>query len=155
MKRCTSGSACSWHGHCTCYVQVFVTTLVPDLLYSLSCVRSDTPALKKRIPVLFITFVGVFVLIFVCKRRRFSGSTTYKIQPRRHGGIRHTWRALQLIARLYETRMHRTSTLVLGNGLAFARSISWNGLLGVFALPESLHFHRSCHSQRLFFQDAP
>ena len=58
LKRCRSGSACSWHGQCTCHVQVFVTTLVPDLLYS--------ELLHSSIPVLFIIFVGVFVLIFVC-----------------------------------------------------------------------------------------
>ena len=58
------------------------------------------------------------------ERRRSGGSTTYKVQPRRHEGVRQTWRALQLIARLCETCMHRTSTLVLGIGVAFARSNS-------------------------------
>ena len=49
---------------------------------------------------------------------RRSGSTTYKVQPRGHEGVRQTWRALQLIARLRlcRTCMHRTSTLVVGIG---------------------------------------
>ena len=51
--------------------------------------------------------------------------------------------------------MHRTSTLVLGIGVAFARSNSWNGLVVVSLLPKSVPFHRSRHAQRLFFQDAP
>ena len=147
LKRCTSGSACSWHGHCcTCYGPW------PFVLWTLlSCVRSDTPAFP-----FFLLLSWVCLYWFSCvKRRRYSGSTTYKIQPRRHEGVRQTWRALQLIARLCETCMHRTSTLVLGIGLAFARSNSWKGFLGVFALPKSLPSHRSCHSQRLFFQDAP
>ena len=55
---------------------------------------------------------------FTCvQRRRCSGSTTYKVQPRRHDGVRQTWRALQLIARLCETCMHRTSTLSLASAL--------------------------------------
>ena len=125
----------------------------PFVLWTLlSCVRSDTPAFP-----FFLLLSWVCLYWFSCvKRRRYSGSTTYKLQPRRHEGVvRQTRRALQLIARLCETCMHRTSTLVPGIGLAFARSNSWNGLVGVFALPKSLPFHRSCHSQRLFFQDAP
>ena len=52
-------------------------------------------------------FPFVLLLSWVClywfssvQRRRCSGSTTYKVQPRRHEGVRQTWRALQLIARL-------------------------------------------------------
>ena len=119
----------------------------PFVLWTLlSCVRSDTPAFQ-----FFLLLSWVFLYWFSCvKRRRYSGSTTYKIQPRYLEGVRQTWRTLQLIVRPCETCMHRTSTLVLGIGLAFARSNSWNGLVGVFALPKSLPFHRSCHSQRLF-----
>ena len=47
-----------------------------------------------------------------------SGSTTYKVQPRFHEGVRQTWRALQLIARLCETctgrqRLSLASALLL------------------------------------------
>ena len=66
---------------------------------------------------LWLSSIPVLLLLsWVClywyscvKRRRYSGSTTYKIQPRRHEGVRQTWRTLQLIAILCETRMHRTS----------------------------------------------
>ena len=106
----------------------------------------------------FLLLSWVCLYWFSCvQRRRGSGSTPNKVQPRRHEGVdvRQTWRALQLIARLCETCMHRTSTLVLGIGVAFARSNSWNGLVGVSLLPKSLPFHRSRHAQRLFFQESP
>ena len=104
----------------------------------------------------FLLLSWVCLYWFSCvQRRRCGGSTTYKVQPRRHEGVRQTWRALQRIARLCETCMHRTWTLVLGIGVAFARSNSWNGLVGVSLLPKSLPFHRSCHAQRLFFPRFP
>ena len=96
--------------------------------------------LYSSIPVL-LSLSWVCLYWFSCvQRRRCSGSTTYKVQPRFHEGVRQTWRALQLIARLCETCMHRTSTLVLGIGVAFAWSNSWNGLVGVSLLPKSLPF---------------
>ena len=124
----------------------------------LSCVRINgcVPALILKHSRSCYYFRGCVCTDFRCvQRRRSGGSTTYKVQPRRHEGVRQTWRALQLIARLCETCMHRTSTLVLGIGVAFARSNSWNGLVGVSLLPKSLPFHRSCHAQRLFFPRFP
>ena len=102
------------------------------------------------------SYTQAFPFFCVCTDFRvYSGVGVVGVQPRRHEGKRQTWRALQLIARLCETCMHRTSTLVLGIGVAFARSNSWNGLVGVSLLPKSLPFHRSCHAQRLFFPRSP
>ena len=77
------------------------------------CTTSDTPAFP-----FFLLLSWVCFYCFSCvKRRRYSGSTTYKVQPRRHEGGRQTWRALQRIARLCETCMHRTQSLSLASAL--------------------------------------
>ena len=73
------------------------------------CTSSYTPAFP-----FFLLLSWVCLYWFSCvQRRRCSGSTTYEVQPRRHEGVRQTWEVLQLIARLCETCMHRTSTLRL------------------------------------------
>ena len=67
-----------------------------------------------------LSWVGSWVCLYwisCVQRRRCGGSTTYKVQPRRHEGVWQIWWALQLIARLCETCMHRTSTLVLVSAL--------------------------------------
>ena len=122
---------------------------VPDLLYSEFCGHQwmCSSSYTTASPLL-LSWVCLYWFSCV-QRRRCSGSTTYEVQPLRHEGVRETWRALQLIPSLCETCMHRTSTLVLGIGVAFAGLNSWNGLVGASLLPKSFPFHRSRHAQRL------